>query len=395
MPEQPEPGQPTSGGLTYRDSGVDVDAGNKVVDLIRGFASATSRPESVGGIGGFGGLVGMPAGYRDPVLVSGADGVGTKLKIAFMMGRHDTVGLDCVAYNVNDVACAGAQPLFFLDYIGVGRLVPEVVATVVKGVAAGCLAAGCALAGGETAELPGIYAPEEYDLAGFAVGVAERDRVIDGSRVEAGDVLVGLASTGLQSSGFSLVRRAVFEAAGYKPEEPVAEFGRTLGEELLTPTAIYPKLLRHLAAGFDVRAIVNITGGGFYDNIPRVIPAGLGVRVRRGLWPEPPVFDFVRRAGDIEPFEMFRTFNMGIGMAVVVPPGQADALCRAVREWPGFALAVEDGALVPLTRLAEPPRRAYAIGEVVPLEKLGPSTRPDERHSGRRVVIAEKDGREC
>jgi len=398
--------------LTYRDSGVDVDAGNRVVDLIRGFAAATVRPESVGGIGGFGGLMGLrpapagapPAGaaasrWRDPVLVSGADGVGTKLKLAFMLDKHDTVGLDCVAYNVNDIACSGAEPLLFLDYIGVGRLVPEKVASIVKGVAAGCLAAGCALVGGETAELPGLYAPEEYDLAGFAVGVVERDRVIDGRRVVAGDVLVGLASTGLQSSGFSLVRRAVFDTAGHRPEEQVAEFGRTLGEELLTPTAIYPRLLLELVDRFDIKAIVNITGGGFYDNIPRVMPAGLGARVRRGSWPEPPVFDFVRHCGQVEPVEMFRTFNMGVGMALVVPADQADAVCRAVREWGGqtpppagvgAAASVTPGgppsasdALGPLVALAEPPRRAWPIGEII-----------SSAGDARRVVIAGKDGRE-
>jgi len=397
--------------LTYRDSGVDVDAGNRVVDLIRGFAAATVRPESVGGIGGFGGLMGLrpatsdppPAGaaasrWRDPVLVSGADGVGTKLKLAFMLDKHDTVGLDCVAYNVNDIACSGAEPLLFLDYIGVGRLVPEKVASIVKGVAAGCLAAGCALVGGETAELPGLYAPEEYDLAGFAVGVVERDRVIDGRRVVAGDVLVGLASTGLQSSGFSLVRRAVFDMAGHRPEEQVAEFGRTLGEELLTPTAIYPRLLLELGGRFDIKAVVNITGGGFYDNIPRVMPAGLGARVRRGSWPEPPVFDFVRHCGQVEPVEMFRTFNMGVGMALVVPADQADAVCRAVAAWGGqspsqavvgAAASVTVGgppsasdALALLVALAEPPRRAWPIGEII------------SAGDARRVVIAGKDGRE-
>jgi phosphoribosylformylglycinamidine cyclo-ligase len=397
--------------LTYRDSGVDVDAGNRVVDLIRGFAAATARPESVGGIGGFGGLMGLrpatsdppPAGaavsrWRDPVLVSGADGVGTKLKLAFMLDKHDTVGLDCVAYNVNDIACSGAEPLLFLDYIGVGRLVPGKVASIVKGVAAGCLAAGCTLVGGETAELPGLYAPDEYDLAGFAVGVVERDRVIDGRRVVAGDVLVGLASTGLQSSGFSLVRRAVFDTAGHRPEEQVAEFGRTLGEELLTPTAIYPRVLLELVDRFDIKAVVNITGGGFYDNIPRVMPDGLGARVRRGSWPEPPVFDFVRHCGQVEPVEMFRTFNMGVGMALVVPADQADAVCRAVGEWGGqspspavggpAAPATAGGppsasdALAPLVALAEPPRRAWPIGEII------------SAGDARRVVIAGKDGRE-
>jgi len=397
--------------LTYRDSGVDVDAGNRVVDLIRGFAAATVRPESVGGIGGFGGLMGLrpatagapPAGpavsrWRDPVLVSGADGVGTKLKLAFMLDKHDTVGLDCVAYNVNDIACSGAEPLLFLDYIGVGRLVPEKVASIVKGVAAGCLAAGCALVGGETAELPGLYAPDEYDLAGFAVGVVERDRVIDGRSVVAGDVLVGLASTGLQSSGFSLVRRAVFHTAGHRPEEQVAEFGRTLGEELLTPTAIYPRLLLELVDRFDIKAVANITGGGFYDNFPRVMPDGLGARVRRGSWPEPPVFDFVRQCGQIELVEMFRTFNMGVGMALVVPADQADAVCRAVAAWGGQSPSPAVGgpaapapaggpspasdALAPLVALAEPPRRAWPIGEII------------SAGDARRVVIAGKDGRE-
>ncbi|RJQ08494.1 MAG: phosphoribosylformylglycinamidine cyclo-ligase [Bacillota bacterium] len=409
-PQDPRagPGRP----LTYRDSGVDVDAGNKVVDLIRGYAAATSRPESLGGIGGFGGLValraagsppgpaspprpGLPAPalrWQDPVLVSGADGVGTKLKIAFMMDKHDTVGLDCVAYNVNDIACSGAEPLFFLDYIGAGRLVPGKVAAVVKGVAAGCLAAGCALAGGETAELPGLYAPDEYDLAGFAVGVVERARVIDGSRVAAGDVLVGLASTGLQSSGFSLVRRAVLDVAGRRLDEHVPEFGRTLGEELLTPTAIYPRLLLDLAARFDIKAIVNITGGGFYDNIPRAIPDGLAVLVQRGSWPEPRVFDFVSRAGNIEDREMFRTFNMGVGMALVTAASEADAVCRAVAGWGGFKLpggmTVETQALLPIAKLAEPPRQAWPIGEVVSMDRLTAAARA----TGRRVAVAGRGG---
>lgn len=427
--------------LTYRDSGVDVDAGNRVVDLIRAYAAATARPESVGGIGGFGGLVGLPPaargraaaapasapaaapaaaptpgtlGWREPVLVSGADGVGTKLKIAFMLDKHDTVGIDCVAYNVNDIICSGAEPLFFLDYIGIGKLVPEKVAEIVKGVAAGCIVAGAALAGGETAELPGLYAEGEYDLAGFAVGVVERHRIIDGSRVRAGDVLVGLASTGLQSSGFSLVRRATLEVAGHRLEERVEEFGRTLGEELLTPTAIYPRLLLHLFDRFDVRAVVNITGGGFYDNIPRALPEGLGVRVSRGSWPEPPVFDFIRRAGDVEDFEMFRTFNMGVGMAIIVPADQADSVCRAVAEHrespegaePVAATAIADGlstssnaaaraALAPLVALAQPPGQAWPIGVVVPQEKFGLAAPagPQDAGAGRRVVICGKGGR--
>ncbi len=389
--------------LTYHDSGVDIDAGNRVVELIRGYAAATARPESLGGLGGFGGLLalrvagqGRPAqagtsagtsaddasggrAWRDPVLVSGTDGVGTKLKVAFMMDRHDTVGIDCVAYCVNDIVCSGAEPLLFLDYIGTGRLVPEKVAEIVKGVAVGCLAAGAALVGGETAELPGFYGPGEYDLVGFSVGVVERGKVIDGSRVEAGDALVGLASTGLQSSGFSLVRRALFDLAGRRVEEHVEEFGRTLGEELLTPTAVYARLILHLVDRFDVRAVVNITGGGFYDNIPRALPPGLGAHVRRGSWPEPPVFGFVQRTGDVEDREMFRTFNMGVGMVVIVPADQADAVCRAVAEWRGGGDLGDGGApgpsdptaaaarseLAPLAALAQPPGRAWVIGEVV------------------------------
>jgi phosphoribosylformylglycinamidine cyclo-ligase len=361
--------------------------------------------------------------------------VGTKLKIAFALDRHDTVGIDCVAYNVNDIVCSGAEPLFFLDYIGVGRLVPERVAEVVKGVAAGCVAAGVVLAGGETAELPGFYAEGEYDLVGFAVGVVERDRIIDGSRVAPGDVLVGLASTGLHSSGFSLVRRAVLEVARRRLDERVEEFGRSLGEELLTPTAIYPRLLLGLMERFDVRAVANITGGGFYDNIPRVLPDGLGVRVRRGAWAEPPVFDFVQQAGNVEDVEMFRTFNMGIGLAVVVPADQADAFCRAVAGWedplagpagatpPAVDAATPDGtappavdaappdgtappavdaappdstappavdpALEPLVAMASPPRRAWTIGEVVPVERLGAAAPVPSR----RVVITDKRGR--
>jgi len=366
---------------------------------------------------GVAGTAAAASAYQDPVLVSGTDGVGTKLKIAFMMDKHDTVGIDCVAYCVNDIVCSGAQPLLFLDYIGTGRLVPETVADIVKGVAAGCVAAGAALVGGETAELPGFYAPEEYDLAGFSVGVVERARIIDGSRAATGDALVGLASTGLQSSGFSLVRRALFDLAGRRVTDHVDDFGRTLGEELLTPTAVYPRLILHLMESFDIRAVANISGGGFYDNIPRVLPGGLGARVRRGTWTEPAVFDFVRRAGRVEDPEMFRTFNMGVGMILVVPADQADAVCRAVAGWggappegapepgPGAGPAAPAGPnrpapspeaaraleeMAPLVALAQPPRKAWVIGEIVPAEKLGAAAGA----AGRRVVISDKGGRE-
>lgn len=336
-------------GLTYRDAGVNIDAGNRSVEMIIPHTRRTFRPGVLGDIGGFGGLFELDlARYRRPVLVSGTDGVGTKLKVAFLMGKHDTVGIDVVAYCVNDVIVQGAEPLFFLDYIGTGVLEPAVVADVVKGVAEGCVRAGCALIGGETAELPGFYAPGEYDLVGFAVGAVDRDRIIDGSRIAPGDAVIGIGSTGLQSSGFSLARKVLFEVAGYRVTDHVAELGCLLGEEMLTPTGIYARQILDLAERFDLRGIANITGGGFYDNIPRVLPAGARALLRRGTWPTQPIFGLIQREGRVEEREMFRTFNMGIAMVLVVPDVQADAVTR---------------------RLGELGERGYLIGEIAAGER--------------------------
>ncbi len=311
-------------GLSYAQSGVDIDAGNEAVKRILPHARRTFRPEVLSDIGGFGGLFAVPGGYREPVLVSGTDGVGTKLKLAFMLDRHDTVGQDVVAYCVNDVIVQGAELLFFLDYIGVGKLDPKKVEAIVKGVADGCQMAGCALLGGETAELPGFYSEGEYDLVGFAVGVVEKERIIDGSSIVPGDVVIGLASSGLHSSGYSLARKAVFEVGGHRPEDFIEEIGKTIGDEMLIPTKIYVKSLLELQKMMTVKGISNITGGGFYDNIPRVLPDGTRAVIQKGTWPVQPIFPFIQACGNVEEKEMYRTFNMGIGMIVVVAPEDAD-----------------------------------------------------------------------
>lgn len=330
-------------GHTYRGAGVDVTAGYEAVRRIKALAGATARPEVLGGVGSFGSLVALPEGYRRPVLVSGTDGVGTKVLVAQRAGRHDTVGIDCVAMCVNDIAVQGAEPLFFLDYVALGKLDPPLVEELVSGVAEGCWRAGCSLVGGETAEMPGLYAPGEYDLAGFAVGVVERDEIIDGSRVRPGDALVGLASSGLHSNGYSLVRKLVFEVGGLALESHVPELGRTIGEELLTPTRIYVRSLLHLRRSVDVRGAVHVTGGGFFENIPRGLPPGVTAVIARGSWPVPPVFGFLQRLGDVAEDEMFGTFNMGIGMVVAVPANEAE---KAVVE------------------LAEAGEQAWVIGRV-------------------------------
>jgi len=306
-------------GFTYKDAGVDVEAGHAAVALMRSAVRSTFRPEVLSDIGGFGGLFALGS-YAEPVLVSGTDGVGTKLKIAFMLGRHDTVGIDLVAMSVNDILVSGAEPLFFLDYIGVAKLEPTQVAAIVTGVAAGCKAAGCALIGGETAELPGLYHPGEYDLAGFAVGVVERKRIVDGSAIACGDVLVGLASSGLHSNGYSLARKLVFDVGGFKGHDTPPELGVSVGEELLRPTRIYVQPVLPLARAGLIKGMVHITGGGFIDNIPRVLPAALAVEIKRGSWPVPPVFGWLQQLGQVEEQEMYRTFNMGIGFILVVAP---------------------------------------------------------------------------
>jgi phosphoribosylformylglycinamidine cyclo-ligase len=313
-------------GDAYRGAGVDIDAGNEAVRRITPHARRTEIPGILGGIGGFGGCFSLkPYGFRDPVLVAGADGVGTKLKVAFATGIHDTVGIDCVAMNVDDVAAHGARPLFFLDYIAVGRLDPAVVESLVKGVAEGCVAAGCALLGGETAEMPGFYRDGEYDIAGFAVGAVERDRLMDGSRVAPGHAIVGLHSSGLHSNGYSLARKVLLDDAGLGLNSRVPELGRTLAEELLEPTRIYCRVLSELLESDDARVsgLAHITGGGFYENLPRILPAGCRARVRKGSWEPPPIFRLIQRLGGVDEREMFRVFNMGIGMVVVVHRDEA------------------------------------------------------------------------
>lgn len=314
-------------GLTYADAGVDIDAGNKAVHLMRGAVRSTFRPEVLAEIGSFGGFFALDtAKYREPVLVAGTDGVGTKLRVAMMMDRHDTIGIDGVAMCVNDILVQGAEPLFFLDYLAVGRLVPEKVAAIVSGVAEGCRQAGCSLIGGETAEMPGFYGPEEYDLAGFAVGVVERGRIVDGGKIAPGDVLIGLPSSGLHSNGYSLARKVLLEVAGYKAGSYINKLGRTLGEEMLEPTRIYVKAVLPLLERFDIKGMAHITGGGLTENVVRVLPGGTGVAIKLGTWDVPPVFDLIREEGGVEEREMLRTFNMGIGLVAVVAAGQAEAV---------------------------------------------------------------------
>ena len=315
--------------LTYKAAGVDIRAGDEAVRRLAPHARATYRPEVLGDIGAFAGFFRVPAGLRDPVFVASTDGVGSKLKVAFLAGRHDTVGIDLVAMSVNDLLVHGAEPLIFLDYIGIGRLVPRLVEAIVGGIAAGCREAGCALLGGETAELPDFYPAGEYDLAGFAVGVVERAGLVDGRAVRAGDILLGLASSGLHSNGYSLVRKVVFERLGYRVTDRAPELGQPIGQALLTPTRIYVRpVLGLLRAGVPVHAMAHVTGGGLTGNLPRVLPSGCRAVVRRGAWPVPPIFDWLRHAGRVDEAEMFRVFNMGVGFVCVVP---ATAAARARR----------------------------------------------------------------
>jgi phosphoribosylformylglycinamidine cyclo-ligase len=309
-------------GLTYRDAGVDIDAGDALVERIKPIVKRTQRPEVLAGVGGFGALVSLPQRYREPVLVSGTDGVGTKLRLAIDTGRHDRIGIDLVAMCVNDVAVQGAEPLFFLDYYATGKLSVDVATTVIAGIAAGCQQAGCALVGGETAEMPGMYHGDDYDLAGFCVGVVERSGIIDGTKVKAGDAILGMASSGVHSNGYSLVRKLI-QVAGADERTQLA--GRALFDRLLEPTRIYVKNMLQLAATLPVHAFAHITGGGLTDNIPRVLPDGLEAQLERRAWHQDPLFDWLAATGNIAPAEMHRTFNCGIGMIAVVAPGDADA----------------------------------------------------------------------
>ena len=332
---------------TYKDAGVDIDAGNTFVKLIKPLVKATSRPEVIADIGGFGGLFSLNTNkYKNPVLVSGTDGVGTKLKLAFMADRHDTVGIDLVAMCVNDIVVQGAEPLFFLDYLATGKLQPEKAALIVKGISEGCIMAGCALIGGETAEMPGFYADGEYDLAGFTVGVVERDSIIDGSTITVGNKLIGLASTGLHSNGYSLARKVIFETMGLTIDSTLPGLG-TVADELLTPTRIYVKSILNLRRDFRINGVAHITGGGLLENVPRVLPNGCKAVIRKNSWEIPPLFTLLKDAGNIDEAELFRTFNCGIGMVLAVPEAESEEV---------------------LIRLSGLNEKAFVIGEVVKCE---------------------------
>lgn len=318
---------------SYKAAGVDITAGYRAVELMKQHVARTMIPGVLDGIGGFGGLFELDmTGIQRPVLVSGTDGVGTKLKLAFLMDKHDTVGIDCVAMCVNDIVCCGAKPQFFLDYVAVGKNVPERVAQIVSGVAEGCVEAGCALVGGETAEMPGFYPEDEYDLAGFSVGVVDKSRILDKTAMEAGDVLIALKSSGVHSNGFSLVRK-VFNVERGGLDKRYDELSATLGETLLTPTRIYVKqVLAMLEAGVRIRAISHITGGGFYENIPRCIPDCLCAKIDKSALRTPPIFGMLQRMGSIPEHDMFNTYNMGVGMTMIVAKDDADKALAALKE---------------------------------------------------------------
>ncbi len=319
--------------ITYRDAGVDIDRGDDLVERIKPLARATRTPLVLADVGGFAGLCGLPKGLEEPVLVSGTDGVGTKLKIAFATGKHDTIGQDLVAMCVNDIVTSGAEPLFFLDYFATGRLELGTAEAVVRGIADGCKLAGCALLGGETAELPGMYADGEYDLAGFAVGVVDRKRILDGKSVRPGDRVLGVASSGPHSNGYSLLRKVLLDRAGLSLDAVVPELGTTLGEALLTPTRIYARAVRALLDGHDgrVHALSHITGGGLPGNLPRVLPDGAGVALREGSFPRPAIFELVKTLGPVDEAELVRTFNLGLGLVVIVDRAFADESLARLR----------------------------------------------------------------
>ena len=318
----------------YKKAGVDIAAGNEAVERMKKHVKRTYRPEVLAELGGFGGLFSLNKDkYDEPVLVSGTDGVGTKLKLAFAMDKHDTIGIDAVAMCVNDIIVQGAEPLFFLDYLACDKVVPEKIEAIVKGIAEGCVQAGCSLIGGETAEMPGMYQGGEYDIAGFTVGIVDKKKMIDGSTIAAGDAVIGFASSGIHSNGFSLVRRLLLEDAGYKLDQELAELGGAkLGDVLIEPTRIYVKSALKLVEQVEVKGMAHITGGGFIENIPRVLPDGVNVDVEFGSWPILPIFDLMQNKGGITNRDMFTTFNMGIGLVVVVPADQANEALRIANE---------------------------------------------------------------
>lgn len=318
--------------LTYKDAGVDTKEGERAVSLMKEHVKGTFNENVLTGLGSFGSLFNLDVkGMNQPVLVSGTDGVGTKLKIAFLMDKHDTVGIDCVAMCVNDVLCQGAKPLFFLDYIATGKVKAEKIADIVKGIAEGCKQGGSALVGGETAEMPDFYSEGEYDMAGFSVGIVDKDKIITGEKVAVGNKIVGIPSSGIHSNGYSLVRKVFFDKMDMKVTDYVEELGETLGEALLTPTRIYAKACDAVLPNFDVKGIVHITGGGFFENIPRILPEGTAVSIDIGTWKVPPVFPYIKKCGNIDRKEMFSTFNMGVGMMMVVDAADADAVVKALQ----------------------------------------------------------------
>jgi phosphoribosylformylglycinamidine cyclo-ligase len=337
--------------LDYKTAGVDIEAGYKSVELIKGYVKETMRPEVLGGLGGFSGAFSMKdiKGMEDPVLLSGTDGVGTKIKLAFLLDKHDTIGIDAVAMCVNDVACAGGEPLFFLDYIACGKNYPEKIAAIVKGVAEGCKQSECALIGGETAEHPGLMPEDDYDVAGFTVGVVDRKDMIDGSNIKDGDLLIGVASSGVHSNGFSLVRK-VFDMTRESLDTYYDELGMTLGECLLTPTRIYVKMMKALKkAGIKVKGCSHITGGGFYENIPRMLPDGIKAVIRKDSYDIPPIFGLMQTKGQIEEKMMYNTYNMGLGMVLAIDPADRDIALAVIeaagdKAWEvGYAEAGEKG----------------------------------------------------
>jgi len=316
-------------GMDYKKAGVNIDAGEEAVKRIKGMARSTFRPEVLQDLGGFGGMFAPDLkNIKDPVLVSGCDGVGTKLKVAFAAEKHDTIGIDCVAMCVNDILVQGAEPLFFLDYLATGQLLPGQVEEIISGIAEGCREAGCALLGGEMAEMPGFYAPGEYDLAGFAVGIVSREKIIDGTKIAAGDLVIGLASSGLHSNGYSLARKVLLEEAALILTDFQAAFSTSLADELLKPTVIYVKPVMAALGKFNIKGMAHITGGGLPGNLPRILPPGVGVELQRGSWPVPPVFDLIAEFGAIAEEEMYKVFNMGVGYTLVISEDEAGDLLR-------------------------------------------------------------------
>ena len=329
--------------VTYKDSGVDIAAGNNFVNLIKPLVKATTRPEVLADIGGFGGLFALNTSkYKNPVLVSGTDGVGTKLKLAFLADRHDTVGIDLVAMCVNDIIVQGAEPLFFLDYLATGKLLPEKGAEIVKGIAEGCKQAGCALIGGETAEMPGFYSDGEYDVAGFTVGVVDRDNIIDGSSISVGNKLIGIASSGLHSNGYSLARTLIFECLGLSINDEFPGGSGSVADVLLTPTRIYVRSILNLLKDFSIKGIAHITGGGLLENVPRVLPKGCQANIHTDRWERPNLFTVLQKAGNVERDEMYRTFNMGIGMVLVVAENQVEEIIDRLKGLGEMAWVIGD-----------------------------------------------------